>query len=495
MDPYLSRVDPFLLLLIGLATVLGGILWLRLHPFIALFIAALLIASITPKTQVANALADKKINERVKLTGADLTEIEQAQIKNNQVDYANNRTPIQRITQEFGVTFGKIGLVIALACLIGRCLLASGAADRIVRAALSMVGEKGAPVAFLGSGFALGIPVFFDSLFLLAIPLAKAMWLKLRKNYLLLIVAIIAGGSMTHSLVPPTPGPLYVASALDINIGTMILAGLVVGLFTASAGYLYGVWLNKRMDIPFRETPEAIEKLESLSAKETHELPSLFASLLPIVLPVLLIAGGTLIAQTEASTGLKNFFKLLGDKNIALAIAAGLALFTLARHLKNKKELAEQMQGALQEAGLIILICCAGGAFGAILLQTGIGPHLQSKVGEGANSLWLLPLAFLVTTVIRAAQGSATVAMITAVGIVGSFAVGNLDYHPVYLALAIGCGSKPLPWMNDSGFWVISKMSGMTEKETLLTFTATLSIMGMTGIVVTMIGAKLFPMV
>ena len=488
-------MDPFLLLLIGLATVLGGILWLRLHPFIALFIAALLIASITPKSQVANALADKKINERVKLTGADLTEIEQAQIKNDQADYANNRTPIQRITQEFGVTFGKIGLVIALACLIGRCLLASGAADRIVRAALSMVGEKGAPVAFLGSGFALGIPVFFDSLFLLAIPLAKAMWLKLRKNYLLLIVAIIAGGSMTHSLVPPTPGPLYVASALGINIGTMILAGLVVGLFTASAGYLYGVWLNRRMDIPFRETPEAIEKLESLSAKETHELPSLFASLLPIVLPVLLIAGGTLIAQTEAATGLKNFFKLLGDKNIALAIAAGLALFTLARHLKNKKELTEQMQGALQEAGLIILICCAGGAFGAILLQTGIGPHLQSKVGEGANSLWLLPLAFLVTTVIRAAQGSATVAMITAVGIVGSFAVGNLDYHPVYLALAIGCGSKPLPWMNDSGFWVISKMSGMTEKETLLTFTATLSIMGVTGIVVTMIGAKLFPMV
>ncbi len=488
-------MDPFLLLLIGLATVLTSILWLRLHPFIALFVAALLISGITPDTQVANALAEKTISERVRQTGANLTKIEQAEIRNAKTDYAKSTAPIQRITREFGITFGKIGLVIALACLIGRCLLASGAADRIVRAALSVVGERGAPVAFLGSGFALGIPVFFDSLFLLAIPLAKAMWLKLRKNYLLLIVAIIAGGSMTHSLVPPTPGPLYVASALGINIGTMILAGLVVGLFTASAGYLYGAWLNRRMDIPFRETPDAIKKLESLSAKDTAELPSLFASLLPIVLPVLLIAGGTLIAQTEASVDLKNIFKLLGDKNIALAIAAGLALFTLAHHLKNKKELAEQMQSALQEAGLIILICCAGGAFGAILLQTGIGPHLQSKVGEGTNSLWLLPLAFLVTTVIRAAQGSATVAMITAVGIVGSFAVGNLDYHPVYLALAIGCGSKPLPWMNDSGFWVISKMSGMTEKETLLTFTATLSIMGVVGIVVTMIGAKLFPMV
>ena len=268
-------MDPFLLLLIGLATVLGGILWLRLHPFIALFIAALLISSITPKSQIIDALTDKYKNEQIKKELETLKKLQdnerQTRVdsiteksKQHAKSYANSKTPIMRITTEFGITFAKIGLVIALACLIGRCLLASGAANRIVRSALSVVGEKGAPAAFLGSGFALGIPVFFDSLFLLAVPLAKAMWLKLRKNYLLLIVAIIAGGSMTHSLVPPTPGPLYVASVLGINIGTMILAGLVVGLFTASAGYLYGVWLNRRMDIPFRETPEAIEKLESL---------------------------------------------------------------------------------------------------------------------------------------------------------------------------------------------------------------------------------------
>ena len=160
-----------------------------------------------------------------------------------------------------------------------------GAADRIVRSALSVVGEKGAPAAFLASGFTLGIPVFFDSLFL-AVPMAKAMWLKLRKNYLLLLVALIAGGTMTHSLVPPTPGPLYVAGVLDINIGTMILAGLTVGLFTASAGYLYGVWLNKRMDIPFRESPESIEKLGSTLRQGYFGTPSLIASLTPIALPV-----------------------------------------------------------------------------------------------------------------------------------------------------------------------------------------------------------------
>ncbi len=407
----------------------------------------------------------------------------------------SNKTPIQRITTEFGVTCGKIGIVIALACLIGRCLLASGAADRIVRSALGLVGEKGAPVAFLASGFTLGIPVFFDSLFLLAVPLAKAMWLKLRKNYLLLLVALIAGGSMTHSLVPPTPGPLYVASALSINLGTMIIAGLVVGIFTASAGYLYGVWLNQQIEIPFRETPESIKKLGALANKNTKDLPSLFSSVLPIVLPVLLIAAGTLITQTAAPVNLKAALKLLGDKNIALAISSAIAIIVLYGQLKNSKELGKQMQEALQEAGLIILICCAGGAFGSVLLQTGIGPYLESKVGHDVDSIWLLPLAFVATTIIRAAQGSATVAMITTVGIVGGFASMNLGYHPVYLALAIGCGSKPLPWMNDSGFWVISKMSGMTEKETLQTFTACLSIMGVVGIIVTIVGAKILPMV
>ena len=170
-------------------------------------------------------------------------------------------------------------------------------------------------------------------------------------------------------------------------------------------------------------------------------------------------------------------------------------MIVLYGQLKNSEELGKHMQEALQEGGLIILICCAGGAFGSVLLQTGIGPHLESKVGHNIDPIWLLPLAFSTTTIIRAAQGSATVAMITTVGIVGGFASMNLGYHPVYLALAIGCGSKPLPWMNDSGFWVISKMSGMTEKETLQTFSACLSIMGLVGIIVTIVGAKILPMV
>ena len=151
----------------------------------------------------------------------------------------------------------------------------------------------------------------------------------------------------------------------------------------------------------------------------------------------------------------------------------------------------------MQEAGLIILICCAGGAFGAMLQQSGIGPHLSGMTGNQQLDFGLLPLAFIITAVIRGAQGSATVAMFTGVAIIGSLApdLDQLSYHPVYLAVAIGCGSKPFPWMNDSGFWVVSKMSGMTEKETLKVVTPLLTVMGFTGILITMIAAKLFPLV
>jgi GntP family gluconate:H+ symporter len=151
----------------------------------------------------------------------------------------------------------------------------------------------------------------------------------------------------------------------------------------------------------------------------------------------------------------------------------------------------------MQEAGTIILVCCAGGAFGATLEQSGIGPYISQLVGSGGLDFGLLPLAFLVTAIVRGAQGSSTVAMFTAVAIVRSLVPDTevLSYHPVYLAVSIGCGSKPFPWMNDSGFWVISKMSGMTEQETLKTHTPMVTLMGFTGIAVTMLAAKLVPLI
>jgi GntP family gluconate:H+ symporter len=412
--------------------------------------------------------------------------------------FADETSTLRRITRAIGDTAEKISLIIAMACVIGRCLLVSGAAERIVRGALGLVGPGGAPLAFAASSFVLGIPVFFDSVFLLVIPLAKAMWLKLRKDYLLFVLALVTGGTMTHSLVPPTPGPLFVAEELGVNMGLMILVGLSIGLCCTFVGLLYARWLNQRIQVPVRDSPAALAQLEQLSNRPIEELPSLWLSLLPVLLPVGLISGSTVYASSiDPGLSVPAVFELLGNQNIALSLSAVLALMLAAKHLGSRQALAEQIQLAMQEAGTIILVCCAGGAFGATLEQSGIGPYISQLVGSGGLDFGLLPLAFLVTAIVRGAQGSSTVAMFTAVAIVRSLVPDTevLSYHPVYLAVSIGCGSKPFPWMNDSGFWVISKMSGMTEQETLKTHTPMVTLMGFTGIAVTMLAAKLVPLI
>ena len=522
-------MNPLLLLAIGLGIVVGGILWLRLHAFLALILGAFVVGGLTSaehmrasmqakyrgdmmRAAVKDGVAETVRKQKeagqafdVKAIGKDVrTQVSarqeefDAQAKAKADSYVVSNTTLKRITSAAGIAFGKIGLLIAMACVIGRCLLASGAAERIVRSALSIVGEKAAPVAFAGSAFLLGIPVFFDSLFLLGIPLVKAAWLKLRKNYLLLVMALVAGGTMTHSLVPPTPGPLFVAEELGINLGLMIIVGMAIGICSSASGLLFAAWLNRRYNIPLRETPEALEKLEQLSKRDISELPSLTISLVPILLPVVLIAGATIykggLDPSQAAPALVN---LLGDKNIALTISAAVAMLIAASRLKDRKAVADHVQDSMVEAGVIILICCGGGAFGAMLQQSGIGPYINSLTGDEPLDFGLLPVAFIVTAIIRGAQGSATVAMFTGVAIVGSITpdVSVLSYHPVYLAVAIGCGSKPFPWMNDSGFWVVSKMSGITEAEMLKTQFPLLTVMGFSGITVTLIAAKVFPMV
>lgn len=412
----------------------------------------------------------------------------------------------ERVATAFGRTCTKIGILIAMASIIGKCLLESGAAERIVRTALKRFGEPRAPLAFLSSGFLLAIPVYFDTVFYLMIPLAKAMGMRTRRNYGLYVMAIVAGGTMAHSLVPPTPGPLFVAGELSVSIGLMILGGIIAGLFTVSAGYAYALWANRRWPISLRDSADiSTADLEAFSSKDERELPSFWLSVLPIVLPVALIAGRTIMgsfvqapSSGESSRvlgGLFRLFNYLGNPNIALALSAAIALGTLALHQRSdRKRIATFVQNALSSGGVIILITAAGGAFGGILQQTGIGHRIQELAST--HQLAVLPLAFVVTAVVRTAQGSATVAMITAIGIMGGFAdASQLGFHPLYLALAIGCGSKPIAWMNDSGFWVISKMSGMTEGETLRLSSAMMVVMAFVGLAVIMIFARVLPLV
>ncbi|MBC8471209.1 MAG: GntP family permease [Planctomycetes bacterium] len=480
-------IDPLWLLLIGMIVVLGGILILRLHAFLALILGALIVGSLT-----TSAGLERYANQK-QMTVKEKTALVESSVG-------------ERVAHGFGRTCTKIGILIAMASIIGKFLLESGAAERIVRSLVKWLGEQRTSYAFLSSGFLLGMPVFFDTVFYLMMPLGKAMGVRTGRNYGLYIMSIVAGATMTHSLVPPTPGPLFVAGALSVNLGLMIIGGIVVGLFTVSAGYLYALWANRKWPIPVRDTADtSAADLKSMTEKDEAILPPFWLSMLPIILPVILIAGGTFfksLQKTQSSITTAPLWQSIavlidnvGNPNVALTISAGIALLTYAWWNRGSKmNITMFLQNALSSGGLIILITSAGGAFGGILQQTGIGYRIQELAAS--YHIAVLPLAFCVTAIVRTAQGSATVAMITAVGILGGLAgSGQLGFHPVYLALVIGCGSKLIPWMNDSGFWVICKMSGMTEAETLKTCSTMMTLMGIVGLFVIMILARLFPLV
>ena len=558
-----------IVILSGVAIVIGGVLFFRLHAFLALLAGAVCVGVLTPVQQIEETALRKnsfKILEvsednrsvilQVEKTGSlqpgmmlmimgteqprfPLIPIAQTEVQrvtarftqdNKRISIAqlsvrddSASRPIrlddfaitpthynsaiaegrqsvgERVAAGFGSTCAKIGILIALAAIIGMCLLESGAAERIVRSAIQFVGEKLAPVAFMASGFLLAIPVFFDTVFYLLIPLGKAMRIRTGKNYLLYVLAIVTGGTMAHSLVPPTPGPLFVAEQLNVDIATMMMGGLIVGSITALCGLGYATLINKHCELPFRDSADVTqEDLQKLANKKMEDLPPLWLSLLPILLPVVLIAGSTLLKFKTISSQLseqsQNLITTLGNKNIALGIATVIALWTLIRQKKSSlAALSESIQTALYTGGVIILITAAGGAFGSVLQQTGVSFLIESL--PQVSPLMLVTLAFLITSAIRTAQGSSTVAMITTVGILGGIAESTtLGFHPVYLALAIGCGSKPISWMNDSGFWVIGKMSGMTEGETLKFISPMTALMGIVGLIVVLLGVQFFPM-
>ncbi|MDD4756588.1 MAG: SLC13 family permease [Prolixibacteraceae bacterium] len=476
--------DPFFILFVAVLVMVAGIIWFRLHAFIALLLAAFIVALMTPASSIeqfalasgmsaaeAVALAEKSIGERV--AGA------------------------------FGNTSAQIGILIAMAAVIGKCLLESGGAERIVRSVIRVTGISKAPFAFTVSSFFLAIPVFFDTVFYLMVPLAKALAARLKKNYLLLILSIAAGGTMAHSLLPPTPGPLFLVAVMDIPIHMMMTGGFIVGIFAVTSGYIYAVWIDKKLSIPLRDSPDArVSQIEALSKTESDNLPPLWFSSLPILLPVLFISmnGITEAFMGDASDGsviyyVRGVISFIGDKNIALVIGALVALLLLSRQKSGDPGLiSSSVQNALMSGGVIILITAAGGAFGGMLQQTGISLKIAELTRE--YQMALIPLAFIITAVVRTAQGSATVSMITAAGILsGMSGNGGLDYHVLYLGLAIACGSKPFPWMNDSGFWIISRMSNFTPGETLKSFSSMLAVMGVTGLIITYIGALVFPMV
>ncbi len=590
-----------LCLLVGMATVLGLIIIVKANAFLALIAAAM----------VVSLMADGPIQDK-----------------------------FSRVASAFGGTAGGVGIVIALAAVIGKCMLDSGAADRVVRAFMSIFGEKRSPIALMGSGFVLAVPVFFDTVFYLLVPLGRSLFRKTQKNYLLYVMAIATGGAITHTLVPPTPGPLVVADQLNVDKGLMILIGAAIAFPAACMWLWFSSLMNRLMPLPMRHLGNEPEP----AAIPDDKLPSLWVSLAPVLLPVILISTNTIlttmadaeraaqlrpgdITNWEAFRGriqqgvsaegeetnfgkhvistirgdgtnpereelaslllqdgslndgqkevaldklnqyllvdksfpknpdaflgsrlsstalslsrkpvarmspveaermnretlesvygpdvlkrhvwntrkreLANITSMLGDANFALLVSAVIAMWTLAVQRQfSLKELASSVEVSLMSGGLIILITAAGGAFGAMLTVANVGDAIQNMfpIGSDASSakLLILFLGFGIAAVLKIAQGSSTVAMITSSGMLVSLASPEtLGCHPVYLAASIGAGSLIGSWMNDSGFWIFAKMSGLTEVEALKTWTTLLLVLGTTSFLVALLMAVVMPL-
>jgi GntP family gluconate:H+ symporter len=453
----ISRADywPFVVLLMSVALVVFLITRWRFHAFIALIISAIFVGLISPNLPVISG-------QHPLVTAVELPMI------------------------EFGVIAGKITWVIALAAVIGTAMMESGAAEEIVDSLLRRLGGKNAAIALLICGYVLAIPVFFDTVFFLLIPLGITLAIKTGKDFVLYVLAMGGGAVITHTVVPPTPGPLIMADTLGIDLGVVILIGLVAGIIPAVAVVIVGKWLNKRSAIPVR--------VESSYVSLAGERPPLFLSVLPIVVPLLLISLQSLVGAFFDSV--PGWIAFIGNKNIAMSAGALIALVLWARVRKlTRDELWMAAGKPLEVAGIIILITSAGGAYGAMIQHSGIGNAI-SIATEGFHIHYLV-LGWAIAAVMKIAQGSGTVSMITTSAIMAAL-IGTgqaLPYHPVYLLLAIGFGSLFIPWMNDSGFWVVARMSGLTEREALSTWTVLLAILSVVGLAQVMLLSWLLPLV
>src|SRR3989441_258065 len=387
----------------------------------------------------------------------------------------------------------------------------SGAADRIVRAFLAWLGVERGATALCATGYVLSIPVFFDTVFYLLVPLARSMYGRTNRNYLKYLLAIAAGAGATHTLVPPTPGPLAIAGTLGVDLGTMVLVGIVVALPAAGAGLLFAGWVDRRMPV-VPQRPAALAVGASAVTAPAPQLPGLVPSILPIILPVLLISSHTVVVSMTARpglhvamwSGLAPYTAIIGNPNLALLLGTGIAMWVYARQRRvSRADLAEMVETSLMSAGVMILIIAASGGFGVALQATEIGSVIERAfVGQsgGAASgtdsgMVFLFLGFGVASLIKLAQGSSTVAMITTAAMLAAMLpASGLPFHTVYVATAIASGSLVGTWMNDSGFWLFSKMGGVTEVETLKSWTPVLAIVGVTAMVTTLVLALLVPL-
>ncbi|WP_280564704.1 gluconate:H+ symporter [Chromohalobacter sp. 48-RD10] len=389
------------------------------------------------------------------------------------------------ITSGFGSTLGGVGILIGLGIILGQLMEHAGAINRIAQALLRLFGPRQATSAVAGTGLVVGIPLFFDAAFVILNGIIRRLSSRTGHAYSKLVLSLSVGLITAYCFVIPTPAPLLVVDQLKVDIGAFFIYGLIVATpAIAVAALVYGPIIS-RNEAPLPPDDAATDAKDA----STHRRPiSTFLSFFVIGLPIGLILLNTMFGFALPNSPLTPFFAFVGDKNMALLISVIFAAIVLRPYMSTKPHQA--YVEAFQSAGLILLITGAGGSFGAIVKTTGIGDDLIHLMQNWQMPLLLL--GFLFAQTLRVALGSSTVALITTASIIGPSAV-SLDISPILLGLAICSGGIGLSMPNDSGFWVVSRFSGMTVRQTLKTWTAGGFVAGLTGLAMVYILSLLAP--
>ncbi len=431
---------------ISLIFVLVSIIKFNLHPFLALLIGGLIMGILAglPLTQVADGLASG-----------------------------------------FGSTMQGIGILIILGVGLGHLLHISGCTSQIAALMLRMTGQKNANLAVNLTGYIVSIPVFFDAAFVILVNLVKSLSRKGKIPFVSLVTSLSVGLIVTHAMVIPTPGPIAVAGTMGVNIGFFLIYSIIVSLpASLVGGVLYGKYLGKKPGYS-EDFANAFDDIDEGEIAESADLPTGGMGIFLIFLPIIIILVGTVVSMfLEPGSSAYIFFSFIGNKNIALLIGLLAAFFSLKKYIK--VSFNEVVTEAATQSGIILAITGAGGAFGAIINATGIGEKLvggMSGMTQGAG-IAMIVAAFVISQVLRAAQGSTTVALVTTSAIFSPIVAGMATVSPILVALAICAGGIGLSLPNDSGFWVINRFSKFDVPGTMRVWTAGGTIAGVTALVI-----------
>lgn len=428
-----------LIILFALALILIAIVKYDIHPFLALFVGAILYGL---------------------LSGMPVDLI------------------LKSITDGFGGVLGSIGLLILLGVIMGTFLEKTGGALVIAEKVLSWIGEKSVTMAMMLSGYILSIPVFGDSTFIMMNPISKSLSLKSKVPYAATTIALALGATASHSLVPPTPGPIATAGILEADLGMIIFWGLIVSLISLVPSYFF---IKKTcMKIPLEPRVAEVEVEIGILKR-----PSAFSSFLPVLVPLLLIILASIAKYPTLPFGENMFTTIIlfvGSPVIALLIGAFLSFTLPAKFDKKFLSSTGWIGESMLVAAPVILITGAGGVFGKMLQNSGIGDMVSANMSS-AN--WGIFLPFLIAFALKTAQGSSTVAMITTASIIAPLLVSlGLDSETmrVFAALSIGAGAIAISHANDSFFWAVTQLSGLSIKQGNQTHSLGTLIMSVTAI-------------